>query len=488
MRDRIREQGDEMKTWNKVESRERQRWVYCNRTLNLRSIKAIGYDMDYTLIHYRDDAWEERAYEHIKLSLIKRGWDVADLKYDHGLIVRGLIIDAELGNVVKANRFGYIKAAQHGTKRIAFEELRDTYARTIVDLSESRWIFMNTLFSLSEACIFSQLVDRLDEGKLPETIGYEDLYRMVNRTLDRAHTEGALKADILANPDNYIVDDPETAEALLDQKYAGKKLMLITNSDWEYTRDIMNYAFDKNLPEGTTWRDLFDLVIVAARKPSFFSDPNPAFEVVDEEGLLKPVVGGLESGKIYLGGNARMVEKIWDLAGEEILYVGDHIFSDVRVSKNILRWRTALILRELEEELGALDSFQAEQDKLSDLMERKTALEFKHNRARIAVQRLKGKYLPMQGNPKKLHAEMDELWKEMVELDHQIGELAQASSQLMNPHWGLLMRAGNDKSHLTRQVENYADIYMSRVSNFLRITPFAYLRSPRPGLPHDPGV
>ena len=47
------------------------------------------------------------------------------------------------------------------------------------------------------------------------------------------------------------------------------------------------------------------------------------------------------------------------------------------------------------------------------------------------------------------------------------------------------MRAGNDKSHLARQVERYADIYTSRVSNFLYQTPFVYLRSPRGSLPHD---
>ena len=47
------------------------------------------------------------------------------------------------------------------------------------------------------------------------------------------------------------------------------------------------------------------------------------------------------------------------------------------------------------------------------------------------------------------------------------------------------MRAGNDKSHLARQVERYADIYMSRVANFLDVTPYGYLRSMRGSLPHD---
>ena len=56
---------------------------------------------------------------------------------------------------------------------------------------------------------------------------------------------------------------------------------------------------------------------------------------------------------------------------------------------------------------------------------------------------------------------------------------------MLNPRWGLLMRAGNDKSHLARQVERSADIYTSRVSNFLSETPFAYLRAPRGSLAHD---
>jgi 5' nucleotidase family len=40
---------------------EPQRAVYCSRTLNMRAIQAIGYDMDYTLVHYDVDAWEGRV-------------------------------------------------------------------------------------------------------------------------------------------------------------------------------------------------------------------------------------------------------------------------------------------------------------------------------------------------------------------------------------------------------------------------------------------
>ena len=38
------------------------RAVFCNRTLNLRSILAVGFDLDYTLLHYQVEMWEGKAY------------------------------------------------------------------------------------------------------------------------------------------------------------------------------------------------------------------------------------------------------------------------------------------------------------------------------------------------------------------------------------------------------------------------------------------
>ena len=71
-------------------------------------------------------------------------------------------------------------------------------------------------------------------------------------------------------------------------------------------------------------------------------------------------------------------------------------------------------------------------------------------------------------------------------LDALIAPLAKASGEIGNETWGPLMRAENDKSLFARQVERYADIYTSRVSNLLAETPFAYLRAARGSLPHDP--
>ena len=132
------------------------RGIYCNRTLNLRSIKVIGYDMDYTLVHYRVNVWERRAYDYLQQRLQDRGWPVGELAFDHDLVVRGLVMDIERGNLLKVNRFGYVKQGFHGTARIDVDTLRRTYARTVIDLGDPHYSFLNTLFSLSEDCMYSE--------------------------------------------------------------------------------------------------------------------------------------------------------------------------------------------------------------------------------------------------------------------------------------------------------------------------------------------
>lgn len=463
------------------------RRIYCNRTLNLRSIQAIGYDMDYTLIHYDPIVWERRAYEFMRDRFLAAGWPVNHLKFDPGLVTRGLIIDTHLGNLVKANRFGFVKRAIHGEKLMEFEAARQSYSRTIVELSEPRWVFLNSLFSLSEGCMYAQMVSLLDAGKIPERLNYQDLWERVRLSLDAAHTEGILKAEIIANPEKFVQLDPDLPLTLQDQQAAGKRLMLITNSEWSFTQAMMTYAFDRYMPKGKTWRDLFEIVIVSAMKPDFFAKDHPAFEMVTDTVQLKPP-SPLKGGAVFFGGSAKKVEKYLGLSGDEILYVGDHMFGDVRVSKNVLQWRTALVLRELEDEVRALGTFRANEKKLAELMLRKEEMEHKYSHLRLVLQRRKKGYGPKNGEKDSddhLQHKMHQLRSELVRLDEVIAPLAKAAGEV-GTQWGPLMRAGNDKSHLARQLERYADIYTSRVSNFMEATPFVYLRSPRGSLPHDP--
>jgi len=110
-----------------------ERGIFCNRTLNLRSIGAIGYDMDYTLIQYDVSQWETLAYSYALKRMLDQGWPVEKMVFDPEMMIQGLIIDRECGNLLKVNRFGYVKSAFHGTTTMDFDAQRKLYARTVVD-------------------------------------------------------------------------------------------------------------------------------------------------------------------------------------------------------------------------------------------------------------------------------------------------------------------------------------------------------------------
>src|SRR5690606_5161507 len=132
-----------------------------------------------------------------------------------------------------------------------------------------------------------------------------------------------------------------------------KKLFLMTNSDWTYTDALMRFLLDGQLAEYPSWRNYFDILVVSAHKPAFFSERTP-FEELDVSGPEPRVVGEatrLERGRVYRGGNRAAFEEGTDLRGDMVLYVGDHIYGDILRSKKTSLWRTCMIVQELEDEL-----------------------------------------------------------------------------------------------------------------------------------------
>lgn len=51
--------------------------IFCNRSLNMRNIVAVGFDMDYTLAQYKPETFETLAYEGTIKKLVN------DLGYTH---------------------------------------------------------------------------------------------------------------------------------------------------------------------------------------------------------------------------------------------------------------------------------------------------------------------------------------------------------------------------------------------------------------------
>lgn len=84
-----------------------------------------------------------------------------------------------------------------------------------------------------------------------------------------------------------------------------------------------------------------------AKKPEFFSQDNTLYEIVTADGLMRPAQE-IRPGALLSGGSAKQIEAALGVSAEDIMFCGDHIYSDVALSKMNLRWRTCLILRELE--------------------------------------------------------------------------------------------------------------------------------------------
>jgi 5'-nucleotidase len=63
--------------------------------------------------------------------------------------------------------------------------------------------------------------------------------------------------------------------------------------------------------------------------------------------------------------------------------------------------------------------------------------------------------------------------------------LEDSTERAFNSYWGSVLREGNENSRFGEQCGDYADLYTSRVSNFLSYSPLRYFRAPRRAMPHE---
>ncbi|MFZ2957185.1 MAG: HAD-IG family 5'-nucleotidase [Candidatus Ozemobacteraceae bacterium] len=452
--------------------------VFVNRTLNMNHIKLVGFDMDYTLATYNVPAFEELAYKLMQEKLIvERGYPegIRALKFNPEFIIRGLVVDTELGNLMKVNCYGYLKKTSHGTRFLGIEEHKRIYTAPSIDLTDPRFYIIHTLFSLAEGCLFAQIVDFIDAEKLQMNL--KTVFNDIRVCLDDVHQEGVLKGTIIREPEKYLMRNEAIADTLKRFKHCGKKLALITNSDYDYSQRVMEYCFGEYFTG--PWQDVFDLIIVASNKPSFFQHGNKFLKVDRKTALLANFHEPIRYGQIYQGGNARVMERDLGLSPSEILYLGDHIYGDVVTLKEAIGWRTGLIVQELEEEVPSLERHLEQLKALSHRMHEKEELEDRQFA-------LKEMVFAAPERREELEKAREELRRKIEKLDGVLSELIRESQKDFNPYWGEIMRAGNEESRFATLVEKYACIYLSSVGNLSYYSPFKYFRPRRRFLAHDP--
>ena len=483
-----------------AEGRElaRSRQIFVNRNLKMSSIDAVGFDMDYTLARYSKRRIEQLSYEMTLVRLVRDlGYPehLAGLVYDHGFVMRGLAVDRENGNLVKMDRFGHVGRAWHGLRQIPTPERRTLYRDTLIRPKDPRFAWIDTLFALPEAFLFAGIIDCMEARG--QTVDYARLQDDIRSTIDAVHRDGSLKAIIQQDLGAYLVSDPELGPMLHRLRSGGKKLFLMTNSEWSYTDALMRFLLDGQLAEYPSWRNYFDYLVVSAHKPAFFSERTP-FEELDVSGPIARVVGEatrLERGRVYQGGNRYAFEEGTDLRGDMVLYVGDHIYGDILRSKKTSLWRTCMIVQELEDELEYVESRHADIQRLSALERLRARLDDEVNARKWTLnaleRRLEREHFPEAvrlGLEQERGAAKREL--ELVRRAHrecvQLADRIEADiEEGFNPTWGLLFKEGNENSRFGEQVEQYACLYTSRASNLLFASPMQYFRGPREQMPHE---
>lgn len=453
--------------------------IYVNRTLNMKQIAAIGFDMDYTLVRYDSEAFEEMTYKEIVRKLLeikKYPAEVGQLKFKMNLAIRGLVIDKPHGNVLKLSTYSKVKHAFHGLKEMDFKNQQKIYQGLVIDLNDSdRFAIVDTTFSIAYCVLYMQIVDLKDNHPELELPDYRTIELDILEALDTSHRDGSLKSQVKKAVKKYIVQDADIVASLERFKKHGKKLWVITNSDFEYSKLLLDYAITPFLKEHKSWSELFNLVITASQKPRFFTDKMPLLQIDPATGLMRNHHGKIEDG-IYQGGNAQTIQKNAGLTGEQILYLGDHIYGDVLQIKKTCNWRTALVIDELLDETTAIEKSAPLTNEINQLMAEKVILEQK-------LDDLFDKDLEKGKKPDKDKVKVH--FEKIEKVDKKIGKLIRAHSQHFNQYWGETMRAGVEPSRLAGQIEKYACIYMAKISDFKDYSPRTYYRPRKKTLPHE---
>ncbi len=442
----------------------------------MKKIKAIGFDMDYTIVRYKTENFEELTHRETLKKLVsekKYPEEILNLKFEFNRVIQGLVIDKKNGNLLKVSRFGKVKQSYHGLSPVDFKEQQTLYGSGVIDLGASHIQSLDTNFSVSNGVLFSQLVDLKTKGmKLPD---FEKLADEIKEALDICHSDGTLKNEVRRNISNYIIQDKELVELLERYKRYGKKLLVITNSDFNYTKLLLDYTINPFLKDHKDWSELFEITITLASKPRFFNIKNNFLAIDPATGNMSNYEGKITRG-IFQGGWAGKLQKDMALDGDEILYLGDHIYGDVVSIKKTFNWRTALVLDPLAEEIEAIQKSAHLQKIIDEKMTLKEKLEFQLNDMDL---------LKQEGIKEISKEEINNLFNEIDKINTEISDLLEQHRKFFNPYWGEMMRAGLEESRFADQVEKYACIYMTKVSDLIKYSPRTYFRPLRRVLPHE---
>ncbi|KAL2338563.1 hypothetical protein Fmac_013009 [Flemingia macrophylla] len=436
--------------------------IYVNKNLRLDQLQVYGFDYDYTLAHYSSHL-QALIYDLAKEYLVSelRYPEVCmSFKYDPSFPIRGLCYDKSRGCLMKLDFFGSIESDEcfFGRRKLSPREISDIYGTRHIGRDHARsLVALMDFFCFSEACLLADIVQYFVDAKLEFDASY--IYEDVIRAIDHVHRSGLVHRGILSDPHRYLVKNGNILQFLKMLKEKGKKLFLLTNSPYYFVDGGMRFMLEDSMDCRECWRELFDVVIAKANKPQFYTSEHP-FRCYDtkKDTLTFTKVDKFLPDKIYYHGCLKSFLQITKWNGPEVIYFGDHLFSDLR-GPSKAGWRTAAIIHELE---ACQRSNPFSRIFLSLLVI------ICHNSLRM-------KFIPTVLSSLRTTA-----FSSLLEELNEERQKARSKMKMMfNRSFGatFLTNTGQE-SAFAYNIHQYADVYTSKPENFLLHSPEAWLHVP----------
>lgn len=225
---------------------------------------------------------------------------------------------------------------------------------------------LNDLFSMAECCLIADTVQFFKDNGIPfcPRNAVQDILSAIGST----HTMGDFHRLVAADPGKYFEEQFHLKDVIKSLKASGKRLIFASNSPFWYVDAGMKHVIGEN------WRDDWDVVIVSAGKPLFYTeDSRPFREVSSVTGRIKfKRIDKFEQGEVYTEGCLRELIRCTDwnlspdndtptsskaaglgadgLATPKVLYIGDSLFADLVDAKLEFGWTTAAVTPEVGHE------------------------------------------------------------------------------------------------------------------------------------------
>ncbi|XP_013866412.1 5'-nucleotidase domain-containing protein 2 [Austrofundulus limnaeus] len=440
--------------------------IYANNEVNLSEVDIYGFDYDYTLAQY-SSTLNKLIYD------TARGFLVEHFKYPKGIAkydyipnftVRGLHYDIQKGLLMKIDAFHYIEpgTVYRGLSPLPDEEVLKLYGGTFhVPLQQDSGFYgkgpkvkqFMDVFSIPEMTLLAVANNYF----ITNDIDYDPvhLFKDVSEAIGMVHLKGYMYKWVMQDMDKFILRAKETESVLNRLVSHGKKLFLITNSPFSFVDKGMTHMVGKD------WRDFFDVVIVQAEKPHFFTDCVKPFRRLDGNGDLRwEKITSLDKGQMYKQGNLFDFLRLTGWRGSKVLYFGDHLYSDLADLTLRHGWRTAAIVPELEHETKVVSAQQYA-----------TTLTW--------LQALTGLLERLQIHQDPESKKVFQEWQKERE------ELRVMTKNLFNPQFGSIFRTCHNPTYFSRRLGRFSDIYMASLSCLLNYDPSYTFYPRRTPLQHE---